>query len=142
MVEKDFQRIFNLWARANKKLLPTGAYELKLCKGKSIAFDVVAEHQEVALLEVCGEGNYYKINDAPWIRNQKFSFTKPKPYDAYILRGEAYVVVMWWKPREKKIAYCIDIKDWIKEREKGERKSLTEERAKELSMLTIDKWEK
>ena len=58
--ERDFQQEF----KTNNIL--HGCFELKLCKGKSIPFASVAEHQIEALEAVQSKkGLYYKIADQP-----------------------------------------------------------------------------
>ena len=140
MVEKDFQNLFNTWAKENKQQLETGAYELKICKGKSIRFDAVAPQQRIALLAVESTGHYYKINDMPWIKDRPYSFTQKKPFDCFVLRGLSFVVVLWYVPRQKKIAYFIRINGWLKEEVQGNRQSLTEERAEIISSFQVSKW--
>ena len=120
--------------------LQTGAYELKICKGKSIRFDAVQPHQRVALINVEGAGHYYKINDMPWIKDRPYSFTQKKPFDCFALRGKSYVVVLWYVPRQKKIAYFIKINDWLKEEAQSDRQSLVEERARVIASFSVNKW--
>ena len=133
MVEKHFQSIFTKWVRENP---PTGSavWELKMVKGPSIAFDRVSPHQVEALKEAKRSGIFHKISDSPVSWQSKLRFTKPKPFDClYIFKPEAYVVLLFYKPRKAKEVLFIDIDDWVDEMLKVERKSLTEKRAKEIS---------
>lgn len=134
MVEKDFQAQFNTWLALNP---PGGttAYELKICKGKSIGFDHVAEHQIKALRAVKKRGLYHKISDAPFGHSEGFRFHKPKPFDCFWIKGEAFVVVLFYEPRRSKVMCFIDVDVWVKERDGSDRKSLTLDRAREISHL-------
>lgn len=121
MREKDFQSKFTRWAEHN--LRHSGAFELKLTKGKSIPFTAVADHQKDALLHVKCTQIGYKIPDVGMGQ---------KPFDFFILRKEhAYVVCMFYT-RGCKTFYMIDIENWISEENFNTRKSLTEDRAKEI----------
>lgn len=121
MKEKDFQVTAKHWIE--NEALKSGAYEFKLVHGKTIPFNALAPHQKAALLAVRRGKVYYKIPDEG--RNQK-------PFDAFLLnQAEAYVVVMFYE-RGKKEFVIIDILVWNAEEEMSQRKSLTEQRAKEI----------
>ena len=131
MKERDFQTEFG------KRNLVIGVFELKLCKGKSIRFDSVAEHQEAALLAVEGDGLYHKITDQPFLKDMNFQ--RRKPFDCFNLSGiPAYVVIMWWIPRKKKNVYYIPIKEWCLHRDLAGRKSITEDMAEGIAMFFED----
>lgn len=128
MKEKNIQSIFK---NINKK---EGLFELKLCKGTSMPFGSVADHQVEALLDVSGEkGLYHKISDSPvsWGGQR---FTKPKPFDCLFLRNQpAYVVICWYEPRRKKAFHYIPIRAFIEKRDSVERKSITEQMSAEIA---------
>ncbi|MCK4499490.1 hypothetical protein KAU11_03285 [Candidatus Babeliales bacterium] len=134
MREKDFQTQF-----AKKNTL-SGVFELKFCKGTSLPFSSLAEHQEKALLAATSkEGLFHKITDAPFFKDahNKMRFTRPKPFDCFYLQYiPAYVVVMWWEPRKKKNVYYIPIYAWISMRELVKRKSITEQMAEDGASRT------
>lgn len=135
MVEKDFQRLFKQWLAANMPKQTT-VYELKIEKGKSIAFDRVYDHQVAGLRMAKYAGLYHKIADTTMSFGGVQKFNKPKPFDCFVItKAEAYVVVLFYVPRQDKKVYFIDVDDWIKEKETSTRKSLTEERAREISSL-------
>ena len=124
--EKDFQIMFGKWLQHRWSW--TGVFELKLARGKSLAFSAVQEHQERALLMVSFSGIYYKIPDDTYSQ---------KPFDCfYIKNAEAYVVVMFYHRGQKEFI-MIKIQDWMKEKENSDRKSLTEERAKEIGQVYL-----
>lgn len=128
MQEKNVQSIFK---DKNKKF---GIFELKLCKGTSMPFDHVADHQIEALLAVsCEEGLYHKISDSPvsWGGQR---FTKPKPFDCFVLSNiPAYVVICWYEPRRKKAFHYIPIRKFIEKRNSAGRKSITEQMSAEIA---------
>ncbi len=129
MKERDIQVMFG---HRNKV---AGIFELKLCKGKSLPFCSLAEHQERALLAASStKGLYYKISDFPMFAANKMRYNRPKPFDCmYLVCQPAYVVVCFYEPRKKKRLYYIRIQDWIEMREKADRLSVTEKVALEYS---------
>ena len=129
MKESNFQTEFG------KRNSHEGVFELKLCKGTSLPFSSVAEHQEEALVAASSErGLFHKISDSPFFPNKKMRFTKPKPFDCFCVKDyPAYVVIMWWVPRKEKNVYYISIDTWLGLKENAGRKSITEEMAQESS---------
>ena len=140
MKERDFQTAFS------KRNTVVGVFELKFCKGTSLPFKSVAEHQERALSHAaCGDGLYHKITDSPFFKDPKgrMRFTKPKPFDCFFLRDiNAYVVIMFWVSRKKKNVYYINIDDFIIMRDEADRKSITEKMAAEYAAVVVDYLEK
>ena len=117
MKEKDLQSKFTRWLKTNKK---PGAYELKLCKTKSMPFSAVKEHQINALFKAQTEGIAYKISD--------FS-PGYKPFDCFFLYAPAFVVIGFWQPRKLRV-YMINVSEFIQMKAYSSRRSLTEEMAK------------
>ena len=68
MKEKDMQTLFTKWL---KKYGTTGAYELKICKKKSMPFNKVEEHQVDALLKSRNGIYAYKISIMRYIMSLK-----------------------------------------------------------------------
>lgn len=135
MIEKNFQTLFKHWL-ANNPPKRASVYELKLEKKKSIGFDRVYEHQIAGLRQAKHKGLYHKIADTPmsWHGDTPMRFGKPKPFDCLFLRDlDAFVVIMFYVPRETKRMYMIDIDVWCNEVATSKRRSLTEERAKEIA---------
>ena len=131
--EKNFQTEF----KTQNKIF--GIFELKLCKGTSLAFSVVADHQKKALLDISSGGDsnglYHKISDSPIFAGHKTRFTKPKPFDCFNLIGiDAYVVIMFYTLRKKKNVYYIFIDDFIDLEKEADRKSITEGMAAKTAM--------
>lgn len=121
MKEKDYQTIFNHWLKNVYKR--TGAFELKLCRGKSLPFSAVAPHQVAALLHASNDGLVYKIPDCGY----------QNPFDCVSLyQVPAFVVIKFKDSFE-----LIDIHDFLLERDGGKRKSLTYERAKKIATISI-----
>jgi len=120
--EKDFQSHFSKWLQYE---FPTksAAFELKLCKGKSMPFSAVQDHQLAALKAVKSKGIIYKIPDTGF----------QNPFDCFKLKSNySFVVIMYYKRGQKEF-FMIDIDAFISEKMTSKRKSLTEKRAKEIS---------
>lgn len=136
MKEKQLQSILGNYLKENPQNR-NAVYELKMCKGNAMPFNQVAEHQIEALKQAKQGNLYHKIADTPvsWGMNTKMRFTAKKPFDCMnIYKAEAYIVIVYYKPRKKKDFIFIDVDDFIKEQENSDRKSLTEERAKLISI--------
>lgn len=132
MLEKNFQSLFTKYIKSHPQ--PRSAvFELKICKLPSLAFNRLEEHQKTALLEATlGEGHqtYLKISDQSMGQ---------KPFDAFVVTGvDAFVVLLFYKPRQKKEAILINIRSWVKEEETCGRKSIPEARAKEIAYKIIE----
>ena len=122
--EQKFQTKFNNYVK--NILLPqydscAFAFELKHTRGKTyLNFSEVKSHQIAALLAVKNQNFVYKISD---------SAIGQKPFDSIAFKKcLAYVVVKY-----PKNFYMIGIDSWIAERNTSTRKSLTEDRAKEIN---------
>lgn len=114
MKEKDVQSKLTKWL---KKYGKTGAYELKICKGKSLLFNAVKEHQVNFLVKAQDDRHVHKLSDfSPGL----------KPYDCFCLEKEkGYVVIAFWEPRNLR-TYMINISDFIDMKDSSSRKSITE----------------
>jgi hypothetical protein len=123
MKEKDFQREFHKWCKYNWFI--TSAFELKLCKSNSLNFKAVAPHQEENLFKTCTEGLFYKIPD---------DSIGQKPFDCFKIKGYGFIVVMYYKPGNKEF-FIIDINNWLAEKSRSNRCSLTEEKAREIAWM-------
>jgi hypothetical protein len=129
MKEKDFYPDFR---EHNKE---QGVFELKLCKETRFAFNRLDKHQMEALLKANSNDIFnYHINDAPF----SMKFTTKKPFDFIGFKQcPAYLVLIWWIPFKKKDFHYIKIQAFINEVKISKRKSLTEQRSKEIAMLII-----
>jgi len=125
MRESDLQTRFTRWAKHN--VLSSAAFELKICKDKSLPFNAVQPHQVVALMQVRKNKLCYKIPDAG---------VGAKPFDFFCISGEAFVVIMFYKRGEKNV-YLIDIIDWVVAEITSDRKSITEEEASKIGRLEV-----
>lgn len=129
MTESKFQTYFSKWARHQSKL-STGAFELKLTKGKSLPFNAVKGHQLDALYAVKHNRLVYKIAD------DSIGF---KPFDCFMLREvPAFVVISFYTRGEKKF-YMIDVDNWISEIQNSQsnKKSITQKRAAEIGLTCL-----
>ena len=132
MTERQMQTFFGKHVQQNPPH-QTEVYELKICKGTSLPFDSIQEHQEKALLEAENSFLFHKITDQPWIQDRPYTFTNKKPFDCFVLVGvQSFVILWYYKPRKPKYFIKIPIKAFIVKREKGLRKSITEETAKQI----------
>ena len=106
------------------------AFEMKVCvRGKALAFSRLEDHQSAALKAVKGKGLYHKIPDGG---------LGQKPFDGFYLAGcAAFVVVGFYDLGRHRnwIAYLIDVDEFEKEAASCGRKSITEERARELGIM-------
>ena len=131
------QSKFGVWL---KTFQMEGVFELKLEKGKSFAFNKVKDHQVKALSEAKHYGLYHKINDLPVYAGSMTKFANPKPFDCLFIKQPAYIVIGFYKLRQKIETYIIDIDRFIEVRdstlEEG-RKSLKKEEWELLSIRNI-----
>ena len=105
----------------------TFVFEAKICKDKSLPFDLVVPHQ-VANLLVAKHGVFnFKIPDSGWTN----------PFDGLqIVEVPAFIVIFWYQHRNDKRFTMIDIDVWEEEKKTSTRKSLTYERATELAFFS------
>lgn len=121
MKEKDFQIKFNKWCKYNCNT--TARFELKLTKGSSLPFSAVKPHQEANL---ASQKLIYKIPD---------DSIGQKPFDSFVIvDAPSFIVVMFYK-RGCKRFYMIPIEEWLELKKTSQRKSLTEEMAKNHGMI-------
>lgn len=78
---------------------PRGAYELKLVKGQTFNLKNVAPHQLYYLKKV-KDTFYFKIPDSGFSQ---------KPFDCFVMSGNAYVVPIFYIARKKKVGYAMPI---------------------------------
>ena len=114
------------WMREFLKRHHSTAIEIKHTRGKnSIPFAALETHQRDALMAVVGTGIVFKIPDGGY---QKL------PFDMFGLAHSLSFVAV----RFPKFIAIIDIKRWVLEEMKSERKSLTDARAVEIATDVID----
>lgn len=132
MTEKDMQTIFGKHLQKHPPRV-SEVYELKICKGTSLAFDSVQAHQIEGLSKAQNDSLFHKIADQPWGGNDKFRFTIKKPFDCFVLvKSPAFVIIWFYKPRKPKIFIKIPILAFVKMKNEADRKSITEQMAKEI----------
>lgn len=124
MKEKQLQSMFRNWLRANWK--SSAAFELKICKTERFNLKCIAEHQ-LGNLSMVQQGLFsYKLPDLG-LQN---------PFDSFTLyKAEAYVVIFFYKPRQPKKFYMIQIDTILIAKHNGY-KSITEEQAAGLTFRT------
>lgn len=131
-----------LWGKYLRNNPPkkSAVFELKICKGPSIPFNALKEHQVKALQEVTESGFYHKLIDPPVFANMQTRFNAPRPFDCFFLINiEAFVVIWFYHERKPKEFIFIPISVFLDERNNSKRKSLTELRAKQLGQTILIK---
>lgn len=128
MKEKDFQREFGHWLESHPQ--PTTVFELKICKGISIPFDAVREHQVAALSKARDGHLYHKIQDSPvsWGTDSPMRFTAPKPFDCFVISKAFAYIVIWpyIKGQRKGVREMIwvEVEKWVQLMESATKKSI------------------
>lgn len=124
MKERRYSAEFSRYLKSRD--LSSAAFELKMAKGNSLPFSAVKKHQEEALWHVKHGQLVWKIADCGYT----------SPFDYFVLnKADAYVAIKYPGVKEP---HLIDVDIWIREKADSARKSLTEERAKELSTLHVE----
>lgn len=128
MTEAKLQTKFTKFLR-DTWYLGSAAFELKIVKGKSFPFSRVQEHQINGLLKAKHGNHAYKLTDMS---------IGLKPYDCYVLsNSKAFVVLGFLKESIKGgyfVSACIiDIDAFVEESKNSARRSITYQRAVELS---------
>jgi hypothetical protein len=132
MKEANLQTLFGKYLTEHPPST-TEVYELKICKGPSLPFDAVKDHQIKGLLEA-QNGLYHKITDFPMFAGSKSRFNRPKPFDCICFNNViGYVVILFYQPRKKKIVYKTSVKNFLHLKETSSRKSCTEKMIAEIS---------
>ncbi len=124
MTEADFQTKYNRWVKNVYK--KTHAFELKITKTNSIPFSAVKDHQIRWLYAVKHGVVPYKIADVGYDQ---------KPFDGFAMAGEEAVICIMFYTRGTREFYMIDIDVFMTEMRDSVRRSLTEERAREIGRL-------
>jgi len=119
--EADFGILFRHWIKANPQY--SSAYELKQTTKDNIAFSCLEDNQ---------------INWLQAIKSQKGAFiriqgTNGEPDYIYLRNVKSWIVIKY-----PQVFYIINISDFLREKKKSNRKSLTSERAREISTIAID----
>lgn len=119
--ESEFAVKFSHWAKANWNVKENPAYfEYKVSRTTSLPFSEVSEKQ-YNNLQI--NKFYFKFSDYDRMGT---------PFDAVFFCGVGYVVIQYYRPGNKEF-FIIPVNTFIKERDSSNRKSLTEDRAREIS---------
>lgn len=122
--EANFGTLFRHWLMAHPMM--SAAFELKQTKGNSLPFSDVQEHQINALQAAWTyNGILYKAPD---------DSRGVKPFDFFYLRSASAFVVI----RYPKMFCLIAVDQFVKEKNKSKRKSLTSERAREIAHIVVE----
>ena len=126
MKERDLQSILS-------RLIPayldySAAFELKMARTNSLPFSALLEHQEHSLLTAKNSKVFFKIPD----------LGNSNPFDCFMLAHvPSFVVICYYIPRQPKEFLFLDIEKFVDERDHSARKSLTKQRAIEISSLIL-----
>lgn len=128
MTEKQMQTLFRKYLEKNPPS-ETCVYELKIARGKSLAFEAVKEHQIEALrLASSGRGFFHKITDPPVFTGMNSRFNLKRPFDCFYVKGvKTYVVIWFFIPRTKKVFWLIEIETFLRMKNSAVKKSFREE---------------
>lgn len=125
MVEHDYYPIINKYYQ--KHAVENIAWEAKITKTKNILFSSIPDHQEEGLLKAENILTY-KITDTGRAK---------KPFDGFVLyKATALLIAIYYQPRKTEI-YEILFRDFINEKYNSGKKSLSIERAREISRSQI-----
>lgn len=122
--EAEFAVKFSKWFKHKWPEDKPAYFEFKCCRSMALPFSAVSMKQLVNL-EI--SKFYYKFSDFDRMGT---------PFDAVGFCGKGYIVIQYWKPRNKEfIIIPIDI--FLEEKQSSSRKSLTEKRARELGQVCL-----
>jgi len=119
--EAGFQTLWRNYCEKNNPA-DSEVYELKICKTKKFAFNNVKLHQIEGLLKA-QKGLFHKISDSPIFPGMKTRFTAKKPFDCLWMKGEGFVVILFYIPRKPKQVIKMRVEDFIKMVERHDKKS-------------------
>ena len=119
--EAEFASKFSRWAKHYWRDDDPAYFEYKVSLTKSLPFNSVSDKQ-YANLQI--HKFYHKFSDFDRMGT---------PFDAVLFCGTGYVVFQYYEPRNKEF-FIMKVQDFIKERDLSGRKSLTEDRARQVAM--------
>jgi len=122
--EADFGLLFRHWIRANPRY--SAAFELKQTTTNSFPFNEVKDHQ-IEWLQAANsdKGMLYKIPD---------DSRGIKPFDYVYLRKAGALIFIKYPG----CFHGISVENFIYEKERSIRKSLTEARARDIAVVSVD----
>jgi len=97
--EKDFQSMWTKWVKKNA--FASFPYELKISKGRTVAFSKFEDQQLPALQKASENIFHFKLTDAS---------LGLKPFDGFVFkRTDAYVGIMFETKKQQDICYFLHI---------------------------------
>ena len=128
--ERQFQNELNDWFPKNAHLFPDKVlYDCKASPTDSKPFDCIEPSQHTGARKcVTVEGLHHNIESVAYKQQST------KPGDGFYMRSATYYIIIMFNVRQRgnKTFYVIRYTDWMEEQSRSDRKSLTEERAKEI----------
>ncbi len=120
--EAEFQTKFGRWLKYMWPKDRSSHFELKVARTGSLPFSAVSKKQKTNL-KIAQKWFYHKYSDFSGF-GTAFDCTFVGPADCY-------VVVQYLKPKNKEFFVC-PIDSFLEEEQRGDRRSLTEERARAI----------
>ncbi len=121
-LESKFQTKFGKWVFYRWPKDRYAHFELKVARGNALPFSAVSEKQK-RNLRIALRRFFHKYSDIDRLGT---------PFDcSYVGPAECFVVVQYDKPKNKEFFLC-PIESFLEEEEVSTRKSLTEERARQI----------
>lgn len=117
--ESDFQTRFNKWAYYKWPDNLPAYFELKVARTHRLLFSAVSAKQNSNLKL---RKFVHKFSDFDRMGT---------PFDAVCFCGKGYVVIQYYRPRNKEF-FIIPVDIFLKEKETSKEMSLTEDRAREI----------
>jgi penicillin-binding protein-related factor A (putative recombinase) len=119
--ESTFATEFSKWQKYNWPADKPAYWEFKVSRTKSLPFSEVSDKQKTNLQL---KRLYHKFSDYDRMGT---------PFDAVSFAGKGYVVIQFWRPRNKEF-FIIPVDKWVQEVDNSQsnKKSITEERAREI----------
>lgn len=115
------------WGRYVRELKLYGAFELKQTTTDSLPFSAVEEHQIDGLLAVQSGGFVWKLSDLD---------IREKPFDMISTQALYGYVVIYYS--QHRTFVMITIFDFVNEKEKSLKKSISFDRAVEIADLIVE----
>jgi len=119
--ESQFQTNFSKWCKYNWPLNEPAYFELKCARTSSLPFSAVSDKQ---LYNLQLKRLIHKFSDMDRLGT---------PFDMVCFSGKGYVVIQYYRPGNKEF-FIIEIERFLEEKNKSQRKSLTEDTARVIGI--------
>jgi len=120
--ESKFTTKFHRWLKYNWDI--PSYFEIKSSKENEVSIPFIS----------VSEKQYTNLQVKKFIHKLSDFDRLGTPFDMICFSGKGYVVLYYWK-RNNKEFFIIPVDIWLNEKEKSDRKSLTEQRCKEIGQI-------